>query len=837
MAIADEMIAGSGIGPDGANPRKEPDVPGHDVPGLRGPLALAAVCLGVIVLGLVYAGASGRFLGDWTWFAGVGAVIVALFGILGALGLRNERRSRTHVADTVFMRAFESHSDPVLLTDEDRPLRANSAYMALAERVGVSGESGAPPALERLFAGGSDVDAAAVLFRLLRSGSGTETVRVLDDEGRLRAYALDVSELGGGTRMWRVRDASAERSVAETLSDAPVGLASLDGGGRVLGSNATLRRWVGGRPGWLEDFVEDAAELLEAPRGAGRTVRLDTQLVTEAGVRTPTVASLSWSELEDGSPVGSLALHGHSNLAGSAIAPAAASAPDGDISMAGDTFNAAPFAILELDSRDLVKAVVTRANPAFQAMVGSVGEGTAFREVFAGEAPPFLLRSGDDCLPDKPFEADVAVQGGAPAHVNVYIVCHPRDERRCWAYLVDVSQRRSLQEQLVQSQKMQAIGQLAAGVAHDFNNLLTAIRLNTDELLQRHPVGDPSYPELQRVNGNVMRAAALVKKLLAFSRKQTLRTEVLDVTETLSDVNVTLRQTLSERVSLDIVHGRDLPPIRADKSQLETVLINLCVNARDAMLDEDTGQLLPDCEGQITIRSEAVDAEGLPLGPAHDGRAVRIDVSDTGTGMPPEVMAKIFEPFFTTKPQGKGTGLGLATCYGIVQQSGGHLEVRSTPGEGTTFSIYLPATDPAVADIVEDTPDAPRAPSNLSGQGTILFVEDEESVRTIAAKTLRKRGYNVVEAGDGEEAYEWLEEGGRPDLLISDVVMPNMDGPTLLRTGREMIGDARIVFISGYAKEEFSDLLAEEPDVTFLPKPFTLAQLAEKVKGEIGEAR
>ena len=422
--------------------------------------------------------------------------------------------------------------------------------------------------------------------------------------------------------------------------------------------------------------------------------------------------------------------------------------------------------------------------------------------------------------------------------VSVYIVPDPDEETLSWAYMVDVSARKSLEEQLVQSQKMQAIGQLAAGVAHDFNNLLTAIRLNTDELLQRHPVGDPSYPELQSINTTGIRAAALVKKLLAFSRKQTRRTELLSVTDTLSDMAVTLKQTLGERAVLNMVHGRGLSPIRADKSQIDTVLMNLCVNARDAM--ESQGG------GKITVTSSEVSREdikdqsiALVLKDIKAESFIVIDVTDTGTGMTDEVKSKIFEPFFTTKEQGKGTGLGLATVYGIVQQSGGHLTVDSKLGKGTTFRMYLPAADPseALSEPVVKAPVEVRKPVSLAGQGTILFVEDEASVRLIAAKTLRKRGYKVIEAEDGEEAFEILEDEEHDfDLMISDVVMPGMDGPTLLKKGRKMLGDARIVFISGYAEEEFSELLSEEPDVTFLPKPFTLAQLAEKVKSEIGES-
>ena len=406
-----------------------------------------------------------------------------------------------------------------------------------------------------------------------------------------------------------------------------------------------------------------------------------------------------------------------------------------------------------------------------------------------------------------------------------------------WVYLVDITASKSLEDQLIQSQKMQAIGQLAAGVAHDFNNLLTAIRLNTDELLQRHPVGDPSYPELQNINTTGARAAALVKKLLAFSRKQTRRLEVLNVTDTLSDMVMTLKQTLGERAKLTMVHERGLPPIMGDKSQIDTILMNLCVNARDAM--EAQGG------GQIEVRSALMPREAITetalleaLRSIAGDDFVVISVKDTGTGMSDEVKAKIFEPFFTTKDLGKGTGLGLATVYGIVQQTGGHLDVQSELGKGTTFRIFLPAAD---ADMVQEAAPvkaaAPvRKPADLAGQGNLLFVEDESSVRVIAAKSLRKKGYKVIEAEDGEEALEILEDAETPfDLMISDVVMPGLGGPELLKQGRDMLGQARIVFISGYAAEEFSDLLSEEPDVTFLPKPFTLAQLAEKVKMEIGE--
>ena len=543
----------------------------------------------------------------------------------------------------------------------------------------------------------------------------------------------------------------------------------------------------------------------------------------------------NWHTLNCGDVVASVALYGHSTLARTDAAAASAAA-----ATEAESYSAAPVAVLKLEGALLKDAKIKSANPAFAKMADGIDVvGGLFGDLFKDDPVEhrFLGRDVAQTTPDIPFDATLNNgAGGLP--VSVYIVHDSQNPTDSHAYLVNVSARKVLEDQLVQSQKMQAIGQLAAGVAHDFNNLLTAIRLNTDELLQRHPVGDPSYPELQNINTTGARAAALVKKLLTFSRKATRRMERLDVTDTLSDMVVTLRQTLGERAQLKVIHARGLPPVMADKSQIDTVLMNLCVNARDAM--EDQGGGIITIRSALLPQSEVKDAQLAEVLTAIPGdNFVVISVEDTGTGMPDEVKSKIFEPFFTTKEQGKGTGLGLATVYGIVQQTGGHLTVESKLGKGTAFKIYLPAagemTEAELA--IAEKPKAPiRKPADLAGQGNILFVEDEASVRGIAAKALRKKGYRVIEAEDGEEALEILEETEMPfDLMISDVVMPGMDGPTLLKAGRELLGDARIVFISGYAEEEFSELLSEEPDVTFLPKPFTFAELAEKVKSEIGE--
>lgn len=808
---------------------------------------LSLAVLGSLVLGTLNASANG-----WHVFVLLAAVIIV--GILGVMTLSKARHKSEERAlmgtqeDNALMDAFRLSPEPSLITKDGKPYLSNDAYMALAEELGATGASGTAPTVDRLFTS-SGRDTASAVFRLHHmtssAASSSEIIDTITPSGELRRYHVSVSKLTAG-QLWTLSNITAgDASADSTLVGAPVGLFSVDTNGRVLAVNSVLRRWLGigtgDKPSLMREFIQDSHAVLETDPSPGRVVRADTRLITQKGMVSPTIMVATWHELSNGEPYASVALYGHSSIG----IQKTVSHPGGPITAANDSaastsFTAAPVAILQLSGVTLSKSVVLQANPAFEAISGiSEWKDMKFGSLFAKKEGGyhFLKKTAAQCKADKPFDA--ILDGETPMAVNVYVSPDAVDPNLCWIYMVDVSSRKSLEDQLVQSQKMQAIGQLAGGVAHDFNNLLTAIRLNTDELLGRHPVGDPSYPELQKINSTVTRSAGLVKKLLAFSRKQTLRAELLEVSDTLSDVSVLLKQVLVERVKLNVVHGRDLPPIRVDKGQLETVLMNLCVNARDAMADNGGGV--------VTIKSSKLDTKTVEdedlssaLADIPAEQFVVIEVADTGTGMPEEVKAKIFEPFFTTKEQGKGTGLGLATVYGIVQQSGGHLTVESEVGVGTAFKIYLPEAsqdEQSVAAAAAAKKPAVKKPANLSGQGNILFVEDEASVRTIAAKTLRKRGYKVTEAEDGEEAFDILSDGAGPfDLLLSDVVMPGMDGPTLLKKGRHMLGEARIVFISGYAEEEFSDLLAEEPDVTFLPKPFTLAQLAEKVKAEIGES-
>jgi two-component system cell cycle sensor histidine kinase/response regulator CckA len=393
--------------------------------------------------------------------------------------------------------------------------------------------------------------------------------------------------------------------------------------------------------------------------------------------------------------------------------------------------------------------------------------------------------------------------------------------------LKDNSEEDRLKRQVAQATKMQAVGQLAGGVAHDFNNVLQAIIGYSDLLLANHRPTDPSFQDIMQIKQNANRAASLVRQLLAFSRRQTMRPEVLNLGDVLADLSMLLKRLLGERIDLDLRHGRDLWFVKADVNQFEQVIVNLAVNARDAMPDG----------GRVTIRTANVSApearalnlEGLPA-----AEFVVVEVSDTGTGIPPEVMDKIFEPFFTTKEVGKGTGLGLSTVFGIVKQSNGFIYVDSTLGRGTTFRVFLPRHIPTAEEEearAEPEAEAKKPAADLTGQGIILLVEDEDPVRAVNARALTARGYTVLEAASGVEALQVIEESEKPvDLVVSDVVMPEMDGPTLLGELRKLYPDLKVIFVSGYAEDAFRKNLPEGEEFNFLAKPFSLKQLVEAVK-------
>ncbi|MCM2562439.1 ATP-binding protein [Lutimaribacter sp. EGI FJ00015] len=392
------------------------------------------------------------------------------------------------------------------------------------------------------------------------------------------------------------------------------------------------------------------------------------------------------------------------------------------------------------------------------------------------------------------------------------------------AVLTDATDFKALEAQFVQSQKMQAIGELAGGVAHDFNNLLTAITGHCDLLLLRHDQGAPDFADLMQINQNANRAAALVGQLLAFSRKQTLRPEVLDMRNTLSDLTHLLNRLVGERISLSLSHDPALHAIRADKRQLEQVLMNLVVNARDAMRDG----------GEIRIETENLTLEA----PANRDRAVipagdyvTVKVSDDGCGMGADVRERVFEPFFTTKGVAKGTGLGLSTAYGIVKQSGGFIFVDSEKGRGTVFTLYLPRWHDADMPARPEAAARPAPIATKPAEGVILLVEDEAPVRAFAARALRLRGYTVIEADSAEAALTVLKDPELSvDVFVTDVVMPGRDGPSWVREALQDRPSVQVVFVSGYAEESFGEVQRDMPNSVFLPKPFSLAELTDTVQ-------
>ena len=500
------------------------------------------------------------------------------------------------------------------------------------------------------------------------------------------------------------------------------------------------------------------------------------------------------------------------------LEPPAAAAPSARLADPGidDVFRDAPMGIAFVDAGGNLVEV----NPAFASFFDTQGS-------VAGRNFPQLVEPADQAgaseLLAKGIAGSMELRAAGQDGLTAELFVHPLKDGRTILYLLDVSEQKALETKFAQSQKMQAVGELAGGVAHDFNNLLTVIIGNSEFLLMRHHAGDPSFKEINEIQQNALRAANLVGQLLAFSRKQTLQPKVLAVRDVVGETTVMLKRLLREGVNLELDHGADLWPIYADEVQLQNVIINLAVNARDAM---PTG-------GTVTIRTanEKVTADvalGTAIMPAGD--YVLIEVADTGIGISKEHQGKIFDPFFTTKPKGQGTGLGLATVYGIVKQTGGFITVESEIGKGTAFRIFLPRYHPEAHPAPAAEPERAVA-RDVTGQDTILLVEDEEAVRSFAARALRMRGYEVLEASGGEEALEIVKRHkGTIPLLVTDVVMPNMDGPTLVRAVKKLRPDMAVIFMSGYAEEAFRRHDEKAEELHFLPKPFGLKQLAAKVK-------
>ncbi|MFA7639417.1 MAG: PAS domain-containing protein [Parvibaculum sp.] len=765
--------------------------------------------------------------------------LVAIGGavLYGLSGTNADALSRSPLAAAEALTALP---DPCYVTDRRGVvLFANPAWRDLA---GGFGESRAVP-VERLLAGQDE--GAEIAFRLAqaaRTGFAAEEDVIIAPHGTERIYRAMVRPLSGqaGGAVWLFRDITVERERVKAaekrnrralayVEHAPFGFFAMEEDGALVFMNARLGEWLGVEPQTLIDRGAKLSGLL-----MGEVSALSDGEEAQEGPLSPLDVDFRGA---DGKALPMRILRSRVGGAGRPARifalvldrttgdKAEETARDAEMRFAR-FFNNAPVGIATVDG----EGCIDNANRSFVAYAGAdVSRGARLTELLmeedraaAEEAMQNARRGGTGSAP-----VDVRLARNPDRVAQLYAArVDMGPEASTVVYLIDATEQKSLEMQFAQSQKMQAVGQLAGGVAHDFNNLLTAIIGFCDLLLARHQAGDPSFADVVQIKQNANRAANLTRQLLAFSRRQTLRPKVLSLTDALAELQNLLARLLTEKVELRIVHGRNLGLVKVDQNQLEQVIINLAVNARDAMPEG----------GRLTIRTANVsedDSRALdhPLMP--HAEYVLIEVSDTGTGIPKENIGKIFEPFYTTKDPSKGTGLGLSTVYGIIKQTGGFIFPYSTLGKGTTFRIYLPRYVETAAEKAEQqaVAAAPVDMTDLTGKGTILLVEDEDAVRTFAARALGTRGYEVLQAESGEVALEVVREHeGRIDLVVSDVVMPNMDGPTMARELKTLLPGIPIIFVSGYAEDAFAKNLDPDQEFHFLPKPFSLKQLAAAVK-------
>lgn len=636
---------------------------------------------------------------------------------------------------------------------------------------------------------------SAVLFRLqtqarLQGGAHED---IVTRRGHVR---ISVTELGHQGFLWRLEDLPDRSHPGRSAETLPVAMVTVGRTGAILFMNDASRSLVGGRVKTLDTLF------CTQPVQPGQVNHLK-------GEDGPVPVIVAERDSAAGRrelflfPVGSGAGAGR-NL----------------------EFETLPVPLLKVSSTGIILA----ANKLALELVGvTLEDSTLLGDVMQGLGRPI-----GDWLRDTAF--------GKPVHQSEFLRLNRRDKEvfvqvtlsrvteegktALIAVLNDATELKTLEAQFVQSQKMQAIGQLAGGVAHDFNNLLTAISGHCDLLLLRHDQGDQDYGDLVQVHQNANRAAALVGQLLAFSRKQTLRPEVLDLRDTLSDLTHLLNRLVGEKVMLTLSHDPVLRSIRADKRQLEQVLMNLVVNARDAM--PQGGEIR--IETEVVTLTQALQRNRASVPP---GDYVTVKVQDEGTGIAADKLQKVFEPFYTTKRTGEGTGLGLSTAYGIIKQTGGFIFVDSPPGEGTCFTLYLPVYEEVEKPEVPIVLPTPVVVSK-HGEGVVLLVEDEAPVRAFASRALRMRGYTVLEAESAEDALRTLDDPGlNVDVFVTDVVMPGMDGPSWVRLALEERPDVRVVFVSGYAEGAFGDDGPTVPNSVFLPKPFSLNQLTETVHQQL----
>ncbi len=784
--------------------------------------------------------------------------LLAVLGVFFIFGLaaRQIRLTERTLASDIVERIANLQGEGLLVTTTDGSiLHANKAA---AELLGCN-ELGDLYSLENRFAG--TPTGAEALFRLLRARERQQTLceeillpSLTEETKRNRWFRLHVQPFGllnaadyrGNAALWTITEITNEkeysdqqihhlRSELKIYRELPVGVCTLGLDGKILHINQELLTALGyitspdSAPRHLNEIASrHGVQLILETIGsqADQTPHVhDLDFVTATGERWSATCYISVQSPQSDACHITLVAHPGLSVNGREKHEAFAS-----------VFRTAPFGIALVDSQGCVETF----NTAFARLSGAsfaALSGRQIREAFDFSVDPLGASHLTSAI-------DAAQEGKAEVSaVEVALGSEGEFARRIFVqslgqgttsnaplilFITDATEERALGQKFAQSQKMEAIGKLAGGIAHDFNNVLTAIIGFSDLLLANHRPTDHAYKNIQNIRSSANHAAGLVKQLLAFSRRQTLEPEVLQLGELVTDLSVILNRLLGENIDLEISSGRDLWPVMADCNQLNQVIINLAVNARDAMPDG----------GRLAVRTKNIserDSQRLTDPGIVVGQYVMIEVQDTGSGMPPEVMAKIFEPFFTTKDVGKGTGLGLSTVYGIIKQTGGYVFVDSAPDEGTTFRVYLPryiATEKECRD--EPKPVPVERAKDLTGHGRVLIVEDEDAVRIFATEALRRQGYEVLQACDGLEALDVLEAcNSEVDLVVSDVKMPEMDGPTLYQELRKTNPTIKFVFVSGYADDAFSTTLDADADYTFLQKPYTLAQIATVVKQQL----
>ncbi|HUW73554.1 MAG TPA: PAS domain-containing protein [Methyloceanibacter sp.] len=824
--------------------------------GSVGLVVLLALALAVAAVGLAMV--SREMAEPFVLAILAGLAVVGVFCLFaGAVGILyfGQRHARNDLT-----KAFvDNLPQGALIADAGgRVLYANRSYRDL---LGLDAEATVPPP-DRAFGGNPHL--AEAIFRLARAAQQGRRLKeefrlpppgeVQDEDGVTpRWFRISVQPMppdpSSGRKgllvVWQVDEITQDRTREETsfakvqaavdyLDNAPAGFFSADADGGIEYLNATLAQLLGldlsevsNRPLKLGQIMSDDSAALIAGAGRGET---------QGGIRHFDIDLLK----ADGTTMPVRVLHrlprGH-DLAHVLIlnrGPGEAEEAGAAELRFARLFHAAPIAIATVDA----DGVVSGTNAAFARMFGADADSGKKEslESFVEASSHADLRKALEAVTAgqgliEPVDVTFAGPGERSGRLYLSPIEHAQGESEAAiAYAIDTTEQRALEMQIAQSHKMQAVGQLAGGIAHDFNNMLTAIIGFSDFLLLNHRPTDPAFQDIMNIKQNANRAAGLVRQLLAFSRQQTLRPQVLQLGDVLSELSILLGRLLGENVELTLDQASDLWPVKADLHQFEQVVINLAVNARDAMPQG----------GKLAIRTANVsEQQSRELGLSHvpPGEYVMIEVRDTGSGMSEDVKRKIFEPFFSTKEIGRGTGLGLSTVYGIVKQTGGYIYAESEEGDGTAMRVYLPRYVQGAAEVDQEPAKLerkPEKPKDLTGRGTVLLVEDEDAVRSFAARALGQRGYQVLEASTGAEALEVFEgHDGDVDLVVSDVVMPEMDGPTLMKELRKDHPDLKIIFISGYAEDAFRRNLAENEEFMFLQKPFDLKQLAAAVKSAL----